>query len=198
VVDKFSTVYKPSGSATALYATGHGNLAGTGGAVAGFTSPIALTDWASIDSIEQFHPLSIKDDRGVGPQEPILWMPDVLLVPLGKAAIGRRIMNATEVRQNTQSAAVTTIFSNPYAGKYTVLTSPYVGLSGVAGAADDWFLGNFKEQFFWHDVWPIQTFTMVANSQEAWLRDVVSGHKVRYLGGVFAADHRQVVKVKGA
>jgi hypothetical protein len=198
VLDKFGSVYKPSGSATTLYSTTHGNLMGDGGSITGFTSAAPLVDWTDIDEAEQFHALSIKDDRAMGDKDPILWNPDTLLVPAGKKAVGLRIRNATEVRVSTASAAIQTIYTNPVAGMFNVISSPFIAASGVVGAAADWYYGNFKDQFFWHDVWPIQTFAQGANSHNAWERDVVAGYKVRYLGGIFAMDHRHVVKVKAA
>jgi hypothetical protein len=198
VLDKFGTVYKPNGTAEAMYSTAHGNLMGTAGAVTGFTTPVPLIDWSDIDEVEQFYPLSVKDDRAVGEQDPIIWNPNVLLVPNAKVATAKRIMNATEIRIRTDSGNTNTVFSNPKANMYTVLSSPFIASSGVVGANADWYLGNFKDQFFWHNVWPIQTFAQGANSQNAWERDVVAGYKVRYLGGVFAQDYRHVVKVKAA
>jgi hypothetical protein len=198
VLDKFGTVYKPSGTATGLYSTTHGNLMGTAGAVTGFTTAVPLVDWSDIDEVEQFYPLSIKDDRAIGDQDPIIWSPDTLLVPNAKKATGLRIRNATEIRIKTDSGNTNTVFTNPKAGMFNVLSSPFIASSGVAGAAADWYYGNFKDQFYWHNVWPVQTFAQGANSQNAWERDVVAGYKVRYLGGVMAMDFRHVVKVKAA
>lgn len=198
VVDKFGTVYKPSGAATALYATANGNLMGTAGAITGFTTAAPLIDWSDIDEVEQFYSQSIKDDRAIGTKDPIIWNPTTLLVPPAKKATGLRIRNATEIRIKTDSGNTNTVFTNPKAGMFEVLSSPFIATTGLAGAAADWFYGNFKDQFFWHDVWPIQTFAQGANSQNAWERDVVAGYKIRYLGGVFAMDNRHVVKVKAA
>lgn len=198
VLDKFGTVYRPSGTPTALYSTANANLMGTAGAITGFTTAEPLVDWTDLDKAEQFHAQSIKDDRQIGTQDPILWNPNQLLVPNGLRSTALRIRNATEIRTLTDSGNTTTIFTNPKAGMFEVLSSPYINFSGIAGATVDWLYGNFPEQFFWHDVWPIQTFSLGPNSAQAWERDIVAGYKVRYLGGVFATDHRQVVKVKAA
>jgi hypothetical protein len=191
VLDINGNVYKPSGSATSLYSTANGNLMGTAGAVTGYTSAVPLTDWEDIDKVTIFYPLSIKDDRAMGVQEPIMWDPKILLVAPSKNATAKRIMNATEVRLTTNTNT-RTIFNNPVAGLYTVLSSVY-----ITNAAD-WYIGDFKEQFFWQDVWPIQTFTQGANAENGFLRDVVAAYKVRFLGGVGAWDTKSVVKVKGA
>lgn len=192
VIDAAGNVYKPSGTPTALYSTTNKNLIGDAGSGAGFTSPVPLTDWEDFDKVTQFAQLNIKDDRAMGDQEPVMWNPDVLLVPAAKLATAKRIINATEIRVGSQSGNTLSIFTNPVAGAYKILSSVY-----ITNAAD-WYLGDFKEQFFWQDVWPIQTFTQGANSENGFLRDVVAAFKVRYLGGVGAWDHRWVIKVKGA
>lgn len=195
VLDTTGRVYKPSGVPTALYSVANGNLVGDAATPdynsLGFNTPIALEDWESIDLVKQFHPLSIKDDRAMGEKEPLLWTPKFVLVPPAKEATAKRIVNATEVRVTTNTNT-RTIFNNPVAGLYSTLSSVYITNSA------DWYFGNFKEQFFWQDVWPIQTFSLGPNSNEAWRRDVVAGYKVRYLGGIFATDHRHVLKIKGA
>jgi hypothetical protein len=198
VMDRYGTVYRPNGTPTALYSTTHGNLMGTVGAIAGYTTAEALVDWSDIDKVQQFHPASIKDDRQIGTQDPILWNPTQILVPNGLRATAMRIRNAVEVRMLTDSGNTQTIFTNPVAGMFEVLSSPYINFTGISGVTADWYYGNFPEQFFWHNVWPIQTFSLGSNSFQAWERDVVAGFKVRYLGAVFAAEHRHVVKVKGA
>jgi hypothetical protein len=146
--------------------------------------------------------LSIKDDKAIGTQDPILWSPKILLVPPSLNATALRIRNATEITMNTQVAnnvaAVQTKVTNPKAGTFTVLSSPFIQLSGLTGAAADWLYGDFKAQFYWQDVWPIQVFSQGSVSQTAWERDIAAAFKVRYLGGIFANEHRMVVKVKGS
>ena len=201
VVDVMGTVYRPNGTPTALYSTaaaGHGNLMGAAGAPAGFTAAVPLVDWSDIDEVEQFYPLSIKDDRAIGTKDPIIWNPTTLLVPNAKKATAMRLRNATEIRIKTDSGNTNTVFSNPYAAAFDVLSSPFIATTGISGAAADWYYGNFKDQFFWQDVWPVQTFAQGANSDEAFRRDIVAAYKVRYLGNIFVMDHRHVVKVKAA
>lgn len=197
VTDATGKVYKPSGVPTALYSVAHGNLVGDAATTdylsLGYATAIPLTDWEDVEKVVQFHPLSIKDDRAIGEKEPLLWLPKQIFTAPAKSATAKRIINATEVRVHSGASDKTrTIFNNPIAGQYTPISSVYVS------NAADWYIGNFPDQFFWQDVWPIQTFSLGPNSPEAWRRDVVAGYKVRYLGGIFATDHRHVLKVKGS
>ena len=203
VLDKNSTVYRPSGTPTAVYSTVNGNYAGTSGAYTGFESAIPLVDWETIDTLEQFHSLSISDDRQMGTAQPILWTPTQLLVPPGMKATGLRIVNATEVRVTTNAPGSTagenrSFFRNPVQGLFNVLSSPLMLRIGVSDASTHYHYGDFKRQFIYRDIWPIQTFSQGRDSDEAFERDVVSRFKVRYLGGVNAVDYRYVIKVKAA
>jgi hypothetical protein len=201
VMDKGNQVYRPSGTATPQYSTTLGNLVGDAGSYAGFTSPLPLVDWLTIDKLQQFHPLSISDDRQMGVAQPILWNPTQLLVPPGMNATALRIVNATEVRVTTTGAVSgdnRTTFTNPAKGMFTVLTSPLMLRLGISDAATAYFYGDFKKQFIWREIWPIQTFSQGRDSESAFERDVISRFKVRYLGGLNSVEHRWVLKVKAA
>lgn len=63
---------------------------------------------------------------------------------------------------------------------------------------NDWYLGDFKKQFVWTEIWPVQTFLQQSDSEAAFDRDVVLRVKVRYFGGVSAVDTAFVTKVDGA
>lgn len=59
-------------------------------------------------------------------------------------------------------------------------------------------MGDFRRQFVWSEIWPVQTFLQKAESESAFDRDVVLRVKVRYYGGVSAVDTAFVTKVDGA
>jgi hypothetical protein len=201
VMDKGNVVYRPSGTPVALYSTTNGNLVGDAGSITGFTTALPLVDWLTLDKIQQFHPLSISDDRQMGTAQPILWNPTQLLVPPGMNATALRISNATEVRVTTTGVASgdnRTTFTNPMKGAYTTVTSPLMLRLGISDAATTYFYGDFKKQFIWREIWPIQTFSQGRDSEQAFERDVVSRFKVRYLGGANALEHRWVLKIKAA
>ena len=90
-----------------------------------------------------------------------------------------------------------TRFANPVHGMLDVLSSPFIDEQG-GESANDWYMGDFKRQFIWTEIWPVQTFLQRAESEAAFDRDVVLRVKVRYFGGISAVDTVFVTKVDGA
>ena len=191
-------VYFPSGTATALYSTANGTLAGSSVA-----NP--LTDWRNIDTVLKHHATNIRDDRAVaGERLPIVWMPKTLLVGRAIAGSAAYIMNASQVimQPGATDATSQTWTPNPINGLVPglrTLTSPLIDyLAGLTGSryndALDWFLGDFQKQFIWQEIWPLQTLRSRQDDEPAFRRDIVARFKVRYYGGVNAVDHRYVIK----
>jgi hypothetical protein len=193
-----SGVYRPSGTLEQLYPTNgsNTNYVGVGNTTAGapFNAAVVLEDWTDIDFILRYHATQVKDDRH-GPEagEPIIWMPKIILVPKNKQLTALRIVNATNVMTRTDSDTQRTEFKNPFGGVYTVLSSPFID----AVSADDWYLGDFRRQFIWKEIWPVQVFRQSNESDAGFERDVVARFKVRYYGGINAVDEKHVVKVDG-
>ncbi len=194
-----SGVYRPSGTLEQLYPTdgSNRNYIGVGNTTSGspFNAVRALADWTDLDFVLRFHATQVKDDRH-GPEsgEPIVWMPRIMLVPKNKELTALRIVTATTVTKLTGTDTQRTEFRNPFGGVYQVLASPFVDNVSV----DDWYLGDFKRQFIWKEIWPVQVFRQTREDDAGFERDVVARYKVRYYGGINALDERHVVKVDGA
>jgi len=194
-----SGVYRPNGTLEPLYPTSGSNYnyVGAGNTVSGspYNAAVALEDWTDIDFILRYHATQVKDDRH-GPEtgEPIVWMPRILLVPKAKELTALRIVTATSVIMATGDDTQRTEFRNPFGGVYTVLASPFLD----ALSADDWYLGDFRRQFIWKEIWPVQVFRQTRDGDADFDRDVVARFKVRYYGGINALDEKYVVKVDGA
>ena len=196
----YKDVYRPSGTATTLYSTANVNYQST-------TS--ALQDWTDVDETLQFAANNLKDDRAIVAERlPITFMPKVLLTARKKAATAARIIAATTVRvgntattggvQEESGAIISQI-----APGLVPMTSPLLDFfAGVSNSrysqADDWFLGDFKRQFIWQEIWPLQTLRSRQDDEAAFRRDIVARFKVRYYGGIAAIDNKYVIKVKGA
>jgi len=195
---RYQPVYRPSGTAAALYSTANNNYLST-------ATP--LVDWTDIDEVLRYHAENQRDDRAVsGDRRPIIWMPRVLLVSRKLAGTAARILNATETRSGPAAAAgdQQTIAGNPLPtllpGGFRVLHSPLLDyLAGVTSSAyddsDDWFVGDFKKAFGWQDVWPLQTLRAPQNDDAQFRRDIIARFKVRYFGAILAWDTKWVVKV---
>lgn len=198
-VGAYKPVYRPSGTAAALYSSGNLNLQST---------QTTLQNWTDLDEILRYHAENIRDDRAVsGERRPIVWMPRVLLTSRKFAATATRILSTASV----MAQAAGTDATNREYGESPVnqllpglkaLSSPLIDyIAGVSGSqysdSADWFLGDFARQFIWQEIWPIQTFRAMQNDEAQFRRDIVARFKVRYYGGIAAIDHRYVVKVNG-
>lgn len=197
VLDVNSNVYRPAGVATALYSATNQNKIGYGSAATGYTSAIPLTNWQSVDTVNKFRALEVKDDRIDGTPQPIVGLggPAKMLVPRTLLSTANYIKTATMVKLNPGvTNAMSTEFANPVGGLFEVVSSPYVDAVNTA----DWYYGQFNKQFVYSEVWPLQTFVQGSGSEAAFERDVGMRVKVRYLGGVSATDTKYVTKVVGA
>ncbi|MBT5017562.1 MAG: hypothetical protein HON04_02330, partial [Planctomicrobium sp.] len=126
---------------------------------------------------------------------PIVVPAKQMLVPEALRGTARSIVNSTEI--NVATADGETRFANPVHNMLEVLSSPFVDEQGAA-AKSDWYLGDFKRQFVWTEIWPVQTFLQRSESSAAFERDVVLRVKARYYGGMSAVDTAFVTKVQGA
>lgn len=191
-------VYRPNGAGTALYATSgaHRNWIGAGNTTSpGFATAIPLVDWTDIDAALHYRATEVKDDRVDGTQRPIVAPARQLLVPERLRGVARSVIHSTEI--TVTNDAQETRFANPVQGLLEVLSSPFVDEQG-GQAVNDWYVGDFRRQFVWSEIWPVQTFLQKAESESAFDRDVVLRVKVRYYGGVSAVDTAFVTKVDGA
>lgn len=191
-------VYRPSGNGRALYATDGSlrNYIGTGNTVSpDFSSPVPLVDWTDIEEVLHYRATQVKDDRIDGEQRPIVAPVKQILVPESLRGTARSIVHSTEIRVSTDDGQ--TQFANPVHNLLDVLSSPFVDEPGGA-AVSDWYIGDFRRQFVWTEIWPVQTFLQQSESGAAFDRDVVLRIKARYFGGVSAVDTAFVTKVAGA
>ena len=126
-------------------------------------------------------------------------MPTHILTAQESAGTAARIVNAVEDRTNTTTATVITAgVARQLVPGLRAVSSPF--LDAAQGAdqwddASDWLIGDFKRQFIYKEIWPLQTFRAPAQNDEDFERDIVARFKVREYGDVQATDHRLVVKV---
>lgn len=190
-------VYRPAGQGVALYKTdgSHRNYVGAGNTTSpDYDAAVPLEDWTDIEEVLAYRATQVKDDRVDGDQRPIVAPARQLLVPEGLRGTARRIVNSTEVQVSTDDGD--TRFANPIHGTLEVLSSPFIDEQGD-GAASHWYLGDFRRQFIWTEIWPVQTFLQRTESEAAFERDVVLRVKARYFGGISAVDTLFVTKVTG-
>lgn len=191
-------VYRPSGVGQALYASdgSNRNYIGTGNTTStSFNSAIALEDWTDVEQVLHYRATEVFDDRADGTRRPIVAPAKQLLVPEKMRGTARSIVHSTEVSVNKESGE--TRMANPIHNSLEVLSSPFIDEQGTP-ATNFWYLGDFRRQFIWSEIWPLQTFLQRADSNAAFDRDVVLRVKARYFGGVSAVDTVFVTRVAGA
>jgi hypothetical protein len=190
-------VYRPAGAGAALYAANGSNrnyIGATNTTSPEFDAAVPLVDWTDIEQALHYRATEVKDDRVDGEQRPIVAPARQLLVPEKLRGTARSIVHSTEVAVSSGDGE--SRMANPLHGTLEVLSSPFVDEQGGT-AAVDWYLGDFRRQFLWTEIWPVQTFLQRAESEAAFERDVVLRVKARYYGGVSAVDTVFVTKVSG-
>lgn len=191
-------VYRPNGAGAALYASdgSRRNYVGAGNTTsAAFNTAVPLVDWTDIEHVLHYRAIEVIDDRIDGSRRPIVVPARQMLVPERLRGTARSIVNSTEITVGN-SGDVATKFANPVHGLVEVLSSPFVDEQG-GQAINDWYLGDFRRQFVWTEIWPVQTFLQRNDSEAAFDRDVVLRVKARYYGGLSAVDTVFVTKVDG-
>ncbi len=193
-------VYRPNGTGETLYATdgSNRNWIGSGNTTStDFDQATALANWTDVEHALRYRATEVVDDRVDGTPRPIVAPARQLLVPEALRGTALSIVNSTEVEVSSFGGDETATVANPVRGLVEVLSSPFVDEQG-GQAVNDWYLGDFRRQFVWTEVWPVRTFLQRADSQAGFDRDVVLRVKARYYGGVSAVDTLFVTKVDGA
>lgn len=191
-------VYRPAGSGQTLFKTdgSNRNWIGSGNTTSsGFNTAVPLVDWTDVDEVLHYRATEVKDDRIDGTSRPIVMPVRQMLVPESLRGTATSIVNSTEI--TVTSDVNQTKFANPVHGLVEVLSSPFIDEQG-GQAVNDWYLGDFRRQFIWTEIWPVQTFLQRSDSEAGFDRDVVLRVKVRYYGGISAVDTVFVTKVDGA
>ena len=201
-------VYRPSGTGTTLYATDGSlyNWIGSGNTTsASFNAAVPLVDWTDLEFIQRYRATEIKDDRIDGTQRHIAGLNgpgNILLVPWALRGTAMYISNATTIVVPTGSSSsvpagvARSEMGNPFQGLPTA-SSAFIDEQG-GQAVNDYFYGDFRRQFKWTEIWPIQTFTQGSEAEAQFERDVAFRIKVRYYGGISAIDTKFVTKIDGA
>jgi len=165
VIDKNSNVYKPKGSATAFYSESAPINKFT-------TSGLSATALASFKDLMN----NQVDTNG----DPILinQASMILLVPAEKEITAFNLMNSAQVLGSGNNDP------NYWKGKYRILSSPFLT------DPSDFYLGDFKKDFWWMEIYPLQTLRHDEPSEANWSRDIVAQFKVRFYGGIGAVDNK--------
>lgn len=167
------------------------NTYSTAGAYVNVKTANALVDWQQIEAAELV--LDGIADPNTG--EPVLVAADTIVVPSALKYAAMRILNATEVRHVDNTAAagrVQTVFANPLATQYRVMTSRLV--KQRTGDATTWFLGAPRKAFAYMENWPITVVQAPSNSEAEFTQDIVVRYKASERGAPAVLEPRYMVK----
>jgi hypothetical protein len=157
--------YRPAGVATDFYSSTLGNTVSV-------TTALSDSSFASVKDLMD----NMQDSEG----DPILINRAglILLVPAELEIYAWKQMNSTQITGSSNNDP------NYWKGTYKILSSPFLTTATTA------YIGDFKRDWWWTQVYPLQTMKHVEPSEANWSRDVIAQFKVRYYGGIGAVDYR--------
>jgi hypothetical protein len=157
--------YKPSGTAASFYSSTNGNTVSV-------TTPTSASALASVKDLMDSQTDSEGDPILIN-RAGLIW-----LVPAGMEVAAWTQMNSQQVTGSGNNDP------NYWSGTYKILSSPFCSTSTEA------YIGDFKRDWWWTQVYPLQVMRHVKPSEANFSRDVIAQFKVRYYGGVGAVDYR--------
>lgn len=158
-----------------------------------------LVDWTDIEAAA----LLFADMKDPDTNEPIEIMPRHVLVSPKRYHTARMILNSTEVRTRTQTAAIETVSANPVQNAYELYQSVRMyqmiqsELSvSASNAAEYWFLGDLTKAFAYFQNWPLTPAQAPTNSEAEFVQDIVFRLKVSEMGVAGSMEPRAVTRNK--
>ena len=176
VQDVNSNVFRPSGVATAFYRA-------TASGVRKVNSR-AATPFGE-DGLEQamklFHNMTDEEGDYIEPGLGQLYG----LFPFDMWVRVNQMIQSTLVPEGVENAV------NVWKGLFIPLTSPFI----TAQSTSTWYLGDFKNDFWWSEIYPLQTFSSKPGHEDEFNKDIKSKHKVRFYGQIGAITDKSCLKL---
>lgn len=174
--------WRPGGTSTVLYHASS-NDPYTSGTLTTLIADV-LADETDIDAaFAEF--ASMTDEDG----QPIYINPTHILTALTLSSVAQKIMGSQGSVKTLSSGVI-----NVYAGRFIALVSPYIDSKK---AATFWYIGDFKRQFIYTEVFPVQTFQDKPGNDAQFVRDELYRFKTRFMGGCGAITNRYVIASGG-
>jgi len=175
--------WRPAGTATTLYSDTSNDPYTSGTLDNNITETLA--DETDIDAA-MVKLGAMTDEQG----RYIAANPDTLLVGVALRATAQKLVGSSASLVSEKNAGVINIWQG-----LTAHSSPWVdaGLSALY-----WLFGEFKKQFVYTQVFPLQVRQMKAGADAQFNRDVALAWRVRFMGGCGAVSNRYVIRSTGA
>ncbi len=182
VVLGLTNVYKRNGVANDTYLSS--------GAYVNIKTSNALVDWTDVQAAEVLLDAIVDPNTG----EPVVVLPNTLIVPSALKHTARQIINATQVNLGSTTSATGAGQSetvNPL-DDYQIISSRYV--QKQTSSASTWFLGDPKRAFAYMENWPITVVQAPNNSEAEFTSDIVVRFKASERGAMSVHEPRFMVK----
>lgn len=173
--------YKRNGIANNTYLTS--------GAYVNTKTSNALVDWTDIENAELL--LDGITDPNTG--EPIIIIPNTIIVPSALKYTAKRIVSATEIRfgETDNATGTQTLAGNPV-GDYKILTNRFV--KQRTSSDSEWFLGDPMRAFAYMENWPITVIQAPNNSEAEFTSDIVVRFKASERGAMSVHEPRVMIR----
>jgi hypothetical protein len=173
--------WRPAGTAATLYSNTSTDPYTT--ATQDNLGAEALVDETDLDTAMALFG-AMTDEYGL----PMLINPKILFVPLALKGAGYKICYSGQSVKASNPAGVKNIYSDM---GVTCLSSSFIDQLVSTTA---WYFGDFKRQFVYTEVFPLQVLQAKAGNDQEFERDIIFRFKARYMGGCGAVSNRYVVK----
>ena len=185
VQDVNTTVWRPGGTAEALYRTS----VGTRSKRLNKTAANALVDWTDLDVALALFDAMYLDLMGTSGE--VVGQPERLqvLVPSALGMTARRIRRAIHFSYTAESSGVgpTSRWQNDYQEIDIVV-------SKRLASASTWYIGDFQAQFTWYYAWLLEVMEEYESGAAWFERDVLYSARASEKGGLVAEDDCYVVQ----
>lgn len=146
----------------------------------------ALQDWTDIEIAELLFDAITDPNTG----EPVALSVKQLIVPTALLHTARHILQATELR-NVTNTSITTLSPND-TQSYQILSNQYV--KSRSGSATAWWLGDFRRGFTYRENWPITSEEQREGSHLQFQQDTVLRFKASEKGAAAVEEPRFAVQ----
>jgi len=184
VVIGVSNPYSENGTALNTYLTSglYTNSIGTN----------ELIDWTDVEGAQ----VNLWSHTDPANTEPIVVVPDTIIVHSTKLWTARRIISAVEIRTNTASAVQTTIAGNPIPSGLRAVASPFADARFTAGTVltTTWFFGAPRRAFLYMENWPLTVTQAPANEPAEFEQDIVLRVRASERGVAAVQEPRAMVR----
>ena len=169
----------------------------------GQTADSKLENYTDVQEVMTVQAQNMKDDRMLGTERPIVWMPDRVLAPTALASTAANIFQAMGVTviqpftASTNNEIRTQLDNNALASLFNgQLPTPIASVYMDEVSSTGWAMFDSRQTFVRINIFPFATFR--SPSGYGWNEDVLFAIKVREWSRIVAKEYRSAIFSTGA